>query len=101
MRVVGSPRYPELSEQLAHALRESAKGPEIELGVWPCPMLEVESACRVLVAPRDSALPRESERAAHATLRVDYNNGAAAIIDDLHSLISGNRGHEQQSSKAA
>ena len=83
-----------------YALRESAKGPEIELGVWPCPLLEVKSACRVLVAPRDAALPRDSQRAAHATLRVDYNLGAPPVIDALQRLISG-RNDESESAKAA
>jgi hypothetical protein len=101
VRVVGSPRYPELSEQLAHALRESAKGPEIELGVWPCSLLEVKSACRVLVASLDAALPRDSERAAHATLRVDFGHGAAAVIDALHGLITGDRRGEWQTAQAA
>jgi GT2 family glycosyltransferase len=101
VRVVGSPQYPELSEQLAHALRESAKGPEIELGVWPCPLLEAKSACRVLAAPREAALPQDSERAAHATIRVDFSHGAPAIIDALHSLITGDRRGESQTAQAA
>jgi glycosyltransferase involved in cell wall biosynthesis len=102
VRVIGSDQRQRLSHELAAALRESAKGPEIEMLLWPCqPHFSAESACRVLVVPLDATIPSAVERSAHATLRIDVSQGAPAVLDALQRLLSGQHGNDVETARAA
>jgi hypothetical protein len=100
VRVVGSGEHAALTNSLARTLRESTKGPEIELLVWPCrPHFSAERACRVLVAASGASIPATIEQSAQATIRLGTNQDAADVLDALQGLLSGERGVQAEAVK--
>ena len=90
VRVVGSSEHTALTNNLARTLRESTKGPEIELLVWPCrPHFSAEKACRVLVVAGEDSVPSAVEQSAHATIRIGANQGASHALNALQQLLAG------------
>ncbi|BBO35933.1 glycosyltransferase [Lacipirellula parvula] len=91
-RVTGGPSHAELSRQLAHSLRESTTGVEVEILLWsdgPANFTSDRGACRVLVATPEAVLPEAVQRAGHAVLRAELQQGPAAVIQGLHDLLRG------------
>jgi hypothetical protein len=96
VRVVGSEERASLSQQLTYVLRESAKGPELELLIWPGrPHFTAPSACRVLVTLDGVDPPAAVERSAHATIRIAAGQAAPEVVlNALQRLLAGQRADE-------
>lgn len=90
VRVVGSDRRPEFSRALANLFRESTKGLELEMLVWPGRShFTADGACRVLIAGAGEQVPVAVERSAHATIRHDFRHGPQALYGELQRVLYG------------
>lgn len=102
IRVIDSDAHRELSRQLAGALRESAKGPEIELMLWPSEArFSAAESCRILIADENANVPAAVERSAHAVIHVSASQTVGATLDSLQQLLAGERLRDSVPAKAA
>jgi GT2 family glycosyltransferase len=101
-RVIGSGEHPELSRQLASLLRESTKGPELELLVWPTmARFAASKASRIIIADEQADVPAVTAKTAHAVLRVEALAGVHAALERLQRLLNGEQPAAPPRRKAA
>jgi hypothetical protein len=89
-RVIGSDEQVALSRQLSNALRESTKGTELEVMIWPGRTgFTAKGARRVIIVPAGAPVSKSVDRMADANITLEPNQGASAALDALQRLLDG------------
>jgi GT2 family glycosyltransferase len=102
VRIIGSEEHVALSRQLAHMLRESAKGPELEVMIWPADAgFATKSARRVIIIPAGVPVSASVPRMAHATIELDRGDGAAEAFDAIQRLVDGENASDSRHTRQA
>jgi GT2 family glycosyltransferase len=89
-RVIGSHEHTALSRQLGAVLRESTKGIELELMVWPGRNgFTAKEARRVIVVPAGAPVSRSVRGMADAIIALEPKQEAPAALEALQRLLDG------------
>jgi glycosyltransferase involved in cell wall biosynthesis len=89
-RVIGPDERIALSRELSHVLRESTKGPELEIMVWPGRNgFTAKGARRVIVVPAGAPVSKSVDRMADAIITLEPKQEAPAVLEALQRLLDG------------
>jgi glycosyltransferase involved in cell wall biosynthesis len=101
-RVIPSSDHLVMCRQLSHILRQSTKGPELEILIWPGDEgFSTPTAQKVIVIPAGSPVSKSVNRMADATVQLAPGQGASDIFAALQCLLDGKAAGDSSTSQRA